>query len=131
MNVEREIKQMSEKVRLCQMSIKSLNKQYKDAKQFTNEFLQECARVGLNKISIAKSHESIKESVTFPFGASGSVFGIGINDSRDKQGWPAIWGVCERKGLGGGCGNSNQYQVDTTRLIEGVYHFKGGAWKRW
>lgn len=82
-------------------------------------------------MAIGTSHESIPASVSFPFGAGSSIFGI--NDTErchDDSGWPAIWGVVERAGIHGGCGNSDQAQADVSGLIEGVYHLRDGAWKK-
>lgn len=43
------------------------------------------------------------------------------------SGWPAIWSVVEKSGLGSSCGNTDQYQTsDTTGVLfpDGYY----GAW---
>ena len=99
----------------------------------TVKFLEDCATSGLTKVSIRRSHKSIPESQSFPFGPGSSVFGIGPiskGGSCDKHGWPAIWGCVERSGFGAGCGGKNQYQIKGDSLIDGVYHLKKGCWKR-
>lgn len=99
----------------------------KEAADFTVKFLEECRVSGITKVSICREHKSIPETKTFPFGCSNSVFAVG---KRKDDGWPPIWGIVERLGIGVGCGNGDQHQIDDSNLIDGVYHLKNGKWAK-
>lgn len=131
MDHEKHMNSLIEESKILHQKIETAISDYNHALEETNKFLADCSASGLRKVSIEKRHESIPESMDFAFGAQGNVFGIGINDSRDESGWPAIWGVVKRSGYSGGCGNGNQYQIESGHsLIDGVYHLKGGKWMK-
>lgn len=102
---------------------------------FTLKFLGKMEAGGYTKVSIGRRHKSVPNTVSWPFGHSGSVFGFApkSNEKIKKSangGWPPIWGVCEELGISEGAGNGDQRQANTTNLIDGVYHLKNGAWER-
>ena len=130
MDYEKRMENLILKYETLHDDIKISIEEYKEALESTNKFLEDCAKSGLRKVSIQRKHKSIPESMDFAFGPSGSVFGIGINDSRDESGWPAIWGVVQRAGISGGAGNANQHQIRSDTLIDGVYHFRSGKWMK-
>ena len=96
------------------------------AKEKTVKFLDACKQKGINKISIQTKHASIPESMTFPFGVYGSVF---QGAQKDKNGWPAIWAICNDFGFGG-AGNTDQHSIPPNELFDGVYHCRGGKWSK-
>lgn len=95
-------------------------------KETTDTFLDNCKKVGISKVSICVAHESVPRSTTFCFGVCGSVF----SDDVSYGSWPAIWKACEMSGIGTGCGNGNQHQIDWHKVLEGVYHLIKGKWKK-
>lgn len=126
MNFAYEIKKLKRRIEEDTSALETLTTQFEHATEFTGEFLDECAKTGMTKVGIQKTHKSIPTSVTFPFGSCGNIFGAG----RDKTGWPAIWGVVERCGISRGCGNTDQHQANCENLIDGVYHLRKGKWFR-
>lgn len=127
MNFDKKIYDMEQSLSEMKTSIKALKDEYLSCKKFTASFLSECGKSGISKVAIQRAHKSIPKSASFVFGVNNSVF---TNDQHDENGWPAIWGVVERIGIGMGCGNSNQHQIDARRLVDGVYHLKDGAWNK-
>ncbi len=133
MDFNQRIEQLEARQRALSDEISSCRTSLAAAEEFTAKFLDSCGMAGLTKVSIAKRHKSIVETMGHPFGVTGSVFGIGPKSSgggRDPSGWPAIWGVVDELGIGDGCGNSMQHQADTSSLIDGVYHLKNGVWEK-
>ena len=125
MDFNRRISQLEDSIKSVAMEAQSLKEALKRADNFTAKFLADCSKAGIKKVGIDRVPEEMREA--WPFGGQGSVFGIG----RDtKTGWPAIWGVVQRAGIYGGCGNSDQAQADTSNLISGVYEIKDGKWRR-
>lgn len=98
----------------------------------TKTFLAECKKEGLTMVCIQVSHPMIPESVDFPFGPEGSVFGAGgKRDGRDEFGWPAIWEVVGKLKYAGGAGNSFQSQLNSIGqrdLCPGAYRLRAGFW---
>jgi len=123
MNFEWKIKFLEEKIRSNLTELKVLKKRLREAKKFTAKFLNECAKQGIKEVGIGKIPPSVKD---WPFSGNSSVFGIG----RDKNGWPAIWGVVHKLGISCGAGNTDQHQADTSNLIDGIYKLKQGKWIR-
>lgn len=98
--------------------------EYKKACKFTSVFLGECESAGIKAVTIGVSHKCVPSSVGWPFSSKGSVFAMG----KSENGWPAIWGVVERLGISGSCGNSDQHAADTSNLVDGAYELKSGKW---
>lgn len=110
-----------------QSEFDNLREKMDDAAEYTMEFLNECKKAGIKRVSIGMADEEIKSTKGWPFGCESSVFA----DGDDKNGWPKIWGVVESLGIGGGCGNSGQHQISGesyARLVDGVYSYKDGKW---
>jgi hypothetical protein len=99
----------------------------KKAEETTNLFLKACADAGITELAIGTRHDSIPASKSWPFCPGGSVF---TTEARGANGWPAIWKVVSDFGISTGCGNSNQHSANTACLIDGVYHFRAGAWRK-
>lgn len=121
MNFDRKIEALSNEVAALVLA-------YQAAEDFTRKFLDVCTEYGVDLVSIGERTDRIPESVSFPFGAEGSVFA----EKRDGN-LPAIWRVAEKSGVYGGCGNHNQAQLNRTgqaMLINGVYEYKDGQWYR-
>ncbi len=101
----------------------------------TKLFLDKCLKVGLKRVCICVSNKIIPESISFPFGPRDSVFGLKRKNAKthDYNGWPAIWAAVEMANIGGGCGNSNQHQINKGAqyaLDAGAYIRKNGKWVR-
>jgi hypothetical protein len=98
---------------------------FDNAKKLTSKFLSNCKQHGIKKVSIGTRHESIPASMTFPFGVINSVFSVSKNNTE-------IWDACRDAGVGGGCGNADQHQLNRIgqSMIDGVYHLKNGTWRR-
>ena len=126
MNFEYKINQAVTEAEKALKQALELQEKYNDAKDFTAKFLDECLQRGIKKVSVGKRHKSIPASIDWPFGEQGSVFQM--SDVREN-GFPAIWGVCNKLGISGGAGNTDQHQIKSdTNIVDGVYHFKSGSW---
>ena len=124
------MKDFNREVDALEQKMKVLKAELKTAQKFTQSFLEECGRQDIKRVSIGKKTDLIESAKSWgssgSFGCSGSIFA----DER-KDGWPAIWRVAELTGVGGGCGNSGQYQVKRDApLMEGVYELKGKVWRK-
>jgi hypothetical protein len=124
MDFNRRISQLDEAIKSVAAEARSLKKDLEKADKFTAKFLADCSSVGIKKVGIDQVPQEMRE--TWPWSGAGSVFGIGAR----TDGWPAIWGVADRAGIHGGCGNSDQVQADTSNLISGIYEVKSGKWRR-
>jgi hypothetical protein len=129
MNFDCRISSLEEKQKSLDSSIKEVRSSYESAKVFTEKFLGECKRAGITKVSIGMKHKSVPSTLDWPFGHSSSVFAFQPKKAEmSNGGWPPIWGVVARLGIGGGCGNGDQHQADTSNLIDGVYNLRAGNW---
>ena len=105
----------------------SLAEAYAEAEDFTLRFLKCCSKHHIKLVSIGKRTNLIESTKSYPFDCEGSVFA----DGRDRNGWPAIWGIVEEMGISGGAGNTGQHQVTCdAKLIDGVYEFKDKKWRK-
>lgn len=128
MDINYEIKKLKNKQNEIDGQIKSLEDRYIENTLFTNEFLECCRKNGIKKVGINTGDESLEGYRKHPFGKSGNVFA-----DEDKDGWPAIWAVCEQMNISGGCGNGGQHQISSiasAKLIDGIYELENGIWKR-
>lgn len=116
---------MDAKLHELKNELKEFESKFSEAKKETSKFLALCGKHEIKAVCIGVANPIVKESVTFPFGASGSVFAEG----RCKNDWPVIWKVVEEAGISQGCGNTSQHGADISRLIEGAYQLKNGKWK--
>lgn len=122
-NFERQIEELTTKVN-------DLTESLKKAKVFTTTFLDECAKVGITRVSVGLASEKVPASVNYPFSPRSSVFQF-PSGTKDKSGCTAISGVVHKLGISGGCGNSDQYQIKTDAdLMEGVFELKKGQWRK-
>jgi hypothetical protein len=126
MNADKELQYLTSELEQLNYEFGSFKKRYEIAHKFTQKFLNECGKAGYTRISIGKKHPSIPQTTTWPFGYNGSVFAW-PEDVREI-GWPSIWRIVDRLKINGGCGNSHQHQIDTSKLLDGVYHLKNGNW---
>lgn len=129
MNVEAALAEMRSTQEVMARKLDYLTKKVAECREFTARFLKICEKHDIKVVAINTISKRIPRSVSYPFGAYGSVFACG--DS--KGGRPKIWDAVDEAGVGGGAGNTDQHQLsDKARvlLIDGVYSFKGGAWKR-
>jgi hypothetical protein len=125
MNFQTAIKrQVSEAKHLLEKA-EDLQTKYETAKEFTQTFLNECDNAGIETVCIGVKNKAVEASVKWPYGGEGNVFAMGR-----KDGWPAIWGVVEKLGIGDGCGNTDQHQAITSNLVDGTYQLKDGAWAK-
>lgn len=92
----------------------------------TASFLRRCSKYKIKAVAICESSPLVPVSTEFWGGAvPQSVFAEG----EDKDGWPLIWAVCDKEGLGGGCGNSGQRQLPSGHgLDKGVYKKAPRKW---
>lgn len=120
-------KNFEETLKSAKHELKLLETDYLKTKKITIDFLNNCEKVGIKKVGIGTRDKTFKESNSFPFGYSGSVFA-----DEKYEGWPAIWRAVEmtdkEHGIGRCCGNSGQYQTGTQFLENGIYEFKDGNW---
>ena len=141
MNYDQKFAQMDLRIKNLQTDLRELKAEFKNSKRFTNEFLQECYKRGIKRVSIGKRDDKIKACEGWSFGHSGSVFAdarlkeryMENGEIKEREGWPAIWAVVKKMGISGGCGNEGQHQINDkgqSLLIEGSYQFKGGKWYR-
>lgn len=109
--------------------LKEVKEALKLSTKCTQEFLNECGKLGIKVVSVGIRSEKVPATLDFPFGCGGSVFqhprGLG-----GKNAYVAIWEVVENLKIGGGCGNSDQHTVSNDNLIEGVYELKGKTWRK-
>jgi len=106
---------------------------FNNAKDFTGKFLDKCAKEGITKISIGKKTKKVPITMRWPFCHEGSVFSFTPENNKTTNTWPAIWGVVDSFGIGGGCGNPSQKQLSLdgkNKLIDGVYELRKGKWKK-
>jgi hypothetical protein len=104
----------------------------------TKTFLEKCRQAGYKRISIGIKDKRIKECRGWPFNCDGSVFASparyqnddGHISSSQNNGFPAIWKILEKLGASTGCGNSQQHNIKTGSLINGVYILRGRGWIR-
>ena len=78
-----------------------------------------CKTAGYNRIAIGVRDNRIYVCRRWPFGFEGNAFAS--PDVNDKTGWPAIWGISEKCGVHGGCGNGQQVQIKDDVLTHGKY----------
>ena len=126
---EHRIKELETKLNGMRQQFDNIVMAYADARDFTQNFLKCCSKHHVNVVAIQAKTDLIEESVSFPFGVSGSVFANG----NDKEGWPVIWRICGEAGVSGACGNHNQNslnEIGKAKLIDGVYKFENGKWMR-
>lgn len=129
MDFDCKFQQIHNKMDALTSDIESLAKSYAEARAFTENFLDCCKRNGVSTVAIMASTDLIPKSKTFSFGVTDSVFAT----ERDKSGFPAIWRICTTCGVHGGCGNTDQAQLNSkgqAYLINGVYTLKDGVWSR-
>jgi len=127
MNLKRELAV----IRTLREQLTNIEKSLKEAGTYTDAFLEVCKKHSIKKVAIGVPHSSVKSSIEWggAHRTSGSVFA----DAEDDGKWPSIWKVARDAGVSGGAGNSGQHQLSLNAqalLIEGVYHYKAGKWKR-
>lgn len=105
-----------------------LQRDYVAAKDYTSDLLEKCAQQGITKVSVSKKHKSVPSSEKWPWHGRGNIFAF--SPKNQEQDHPAIWGVVAAAGIGRGCGNNDQYSIDDSGLVDGVYHYKQGKWKK-
>ena len=135
MNYENQIGFLQRDIKDLQKAINELQDNYDNALFKTSLFLDECKKGGITKVTIGKKHHSVPASISFSFGAHGSVFQYVPKKNKDKKegysnGWPPIWTACGKAGISTGCGNPDQHQVNDISVIDGVYHLKNGEWHK-
>jgi len=116
-------KDLDETIKLIQ----ECEEAYSQASEITGKLLAMCAEKGITKVSIGNVDKSVPATVSWPFGVSGSVFTYSPKKNRD-DGFPPIWRICDSLGISSGGGNSDQHQVKTDKVLDGVYHLRGGKW---
>lgn len=130
MDFKYKIKDLGEQLEGVKSRLSEVDDSFKSANEFTGVFLDKCAEKGITKVSVGKKHKSLPQSVDWPWSPSGNVFAFQPKEVGKKSSWPPIWGVIEELGISGGAGNSDQHQIDTSNLIDGVYHLKKGKWMK-
>jgi len=123
MNIKTNYDILERRKKELEKDVEELNNKFEIAKTKTEEFLNSCTEHGIKVVSIGTETDLIKSSKKFPFNHSGSIFA-----DEEFNGWPAIWRVGEKTGVGDGCGNSGQHQSNNENLIEGVYALRDGKW---
>ena len=124
-----EIKREEMYLQSLKEQIDKQEKEYTECLLFTDKFLKRCSAHKIKAVCINERNPIVEESITYPFGEKGSVFANG----RTKDDFPAIWSVVEEMNISGGCGNTNQHQINElgmSKLIDGVYEYKDGKWNK-
>ena len=127
MNYEYKILRLKEDLEKNIKLIQECAEAYSQASEITAKLLAMCAEKGITKVSIGKKNESVPASVTFPFGCDGSVFTYSPKKNRGN-GCPPIWSICASLGVSSGAGNTDQHQIKSDKVLDGVYHLRGGKW---
>lgn len=132
MKLDSEFKEYEGKLKRYKDKLKNLEKQLEQLKANTTKFLKICELEGIKVVGINTKTEYVKSSTRWRYG-SGDVFA----DEIGKDGFPAIWRVCEKYDEGlekedqisCGCGNTGQYQILLqSLLIDGVYRLENDHW---
>ena len=119
--------ELKNQIECLEAKANSLAEAYAEAEDFTLQFLKCCSKHNIKLVSIGKRTNLIESTKSYPFDSKGSVFA----DGRDRNGWPAIWGIVDEIGISGGAGNTGQHQVTCdAKLIDGVYEFKDKKWRK-
>ena len=128
MNFDRKLADIDTDIKRLLALTADTKKDLKDCISFTHKFLDICKELGIKKVAIGVSHESIEATKKWGFSCQGSAFAAG-----EHGGWPAIWKAVELAGVSGGCGNHDQHQLNSlgeAKLVDGCYHLKDGKWKK-
>ncbi len=128
MDMERTVKQIKERQEALNIFVKETCDKLEEAGKATAKFLDLCLQSDIKLVSVCRKTEKIPQTKTFPFGVYESVFTL--ESARSANGCPAIWGVVEKAGISGGAGNTAQHQIKGDTLIEGVYQFSRGKWRK-
>ena len=133
MDYDREIKdainESKESMRIANEALKAVSElqaKYKESIKLTNAFLKQCAKNGIKRVSIGENDRTLEVCRSWPFGFSGSIF----SNSARKEGSPALWKTLNECNIGYSCGNGDQAQTGNTKLVNGIYAFKDGAWEK-
>lgn len=128
MNFESTLKNIEDTIKSGIASLEVFKKKYKQHRDYTSIFLNVCRKYKIKRVAVGVSCADMDRCKNWPFDFSGSVF---TDDTRDKRtGNPAIWQVLRELNIMG-CGNSNQAQFNSeAMLIDGIYEYKNGKWKR-
>ena len=119
--------ELQKQIKCLEEKANSLAEAYAEAEDFTLRFLKCCSKHHIKLVSIGKRTNLIESTKSYPFDCEGSVFA----DGRDRDGWPAIWGIVKEMRISGSAGNSGQHEVTCdAKLIDGVYEFKDNKWKK-
>lgn len=121
-----EIKNMKFEIDNLKKHHDSLMKRHEQAVNFTGKFLSKCSELKIKAVCVGVRHSIVPSSMTYPFGADGSVFAEG----NDENGRVLAWQICEDMGIAGGCGNPGQHQADIENILEGAYLYKKGKWQK-
>ena len=97
-----------------------------EAAEKTAEVLAIAESLGVKTVSIGKITPLVGNE-NWGFRAQGSIF---TPHGAEVNGWPAAWAIAEQSGIYSGCGNSGQAQIDSSKVIDGVYQCKNGQWVR-
>lgn len=123
MNIDAELKRVESLIDQAER----IKANIKEAAETTANILAACERLGVNIVGVGAKSADIPESMSHPFGASGSVFASG----KGKDGWPVAWSIVRLAGISGGCGNPGQHQTeDGTKMLDGVYRCVDGVWSK-
>lgn len=105
--------------------VESLREEYERAKIMTAHVLAAAEANGVDRIGINTIDKTVHETGNFPFAARGSLFAKG----RHENGWPVVWKVASDAGISGGAGNTDQHQIQSVALVDGIYELRDGEWR--
>jgi hypothetical protein len=89
----------------------------------TLRFIKECYDVGYSRIGVYCRDKSIPHSLNFP--DHFDQVSVYAHPNVRTGGFPAIWSICDKFDIGGGCGNHQQKQIkQNSWLSPGVHHIK-------
>lgn len=113
------------KLRNMQEQIDKLKSDYIEAVKFTDHVLELAKSMGIERLGINKTDKTVQKN---PWeSAPSSLF----SKHKSDRGWPAVWQLAREAGIHGGCGNSDQVQINSSAsLVDGIYQLEKGKWIR-
>jgi hypothetical protein len=104
----------------------------------TKKFLKLCGEVGYEKVLITRVKAKVglqkgveKRLTTWAFDydtCDGFIFAGPPREGED--GFPAIWSLMEKTGVGRGLGNNQQFNIKLANLAPGHYILKKDKWRK-
>jgi hypothetical protein len=99
----------------------------KETKKIIRKLLCMAKRAGYTRVAIHMRDPNILACRHWPFSYVGSVFAG--PSTHNKNCFPPIWEICEKLGVAGGSGNSDQHSLRLD-CEPASWRLVGGKWKK-